>query len=101
RHTRCYRDWSSDVCSSDLGFEFGADYFLQEVFQPLAAGGEFFGLRRVAEREFFQETDGAEGKTAAKMFVLALADYEFGAAAADEIGRASCREVVAVACGDG
>src|SRR5207245_4578176 len=19
RHTRCYRDWSSDVCSSDLG----------------------------------------------------------------------------------
>src|SRR3989337_3703644 len=20
RHTRCYRDWSSDVCSSDLGF---------------------------------------------------------------------------------
>src|SRR5207245_11623807 len=21
RHTRCYRDWSSDVCSSDLGGE--------------------------------------------------------------------------------
>src|SRR5438128_8135484 len=21
RHTRCYRDWSSDVCSSDLGME--------------------------------------------------------------------------------
>src|SRR5207245_8377496 len=21
RHTRCYRDWSSDVCSSDLGDE--------------------------------------------------------------------------------
>src|SRR5207245_8523559 len=21
RHTRCYRDWSSDVCSSDLGLE--------------------------------------------------------------------------------
>src|SRR5207245_6733538 len=20
RHTRCYRDWSSDVCSSDLSF---------------------------------------------------------------------------------
>src|SRR5438128_12273174 len=20
RHTRCYRDWSSDVCSSDLGW---------------------------------------------------------------------------------
>src|SRR5207245_3140951 len=22
RHTRCYRDWSSDVCSSDLSFAF-------------------------------------------------------------------------------
>src|SRR5207245_7765187 len=21
RHTRCYRDWSSDVCSSDLGYQ--------------------------------------------------------------------------------
>src|SRR5207245_6376574 len=26
RHTRCYRDWSSDVCSSDLGFSNGAAY---------------------------------------------------------------------------
>src|SRR6266542_1915536 len=24
RHTRCYRDWSSDVCSSDLPSPFGA-----------------------------------------------------------------------------
>src|SRR5207245_5774752 len=24
RHTRCYRDWSSDVCSSDLGIAFNA-----------------------------------------------------------------------------
>src|SRR5207245_7347513 len=23
RHTRCYRDWSSDVCSSDLGHKPG------------------------------------------------------------------------------
>src|SRR5207245_6055690 len=23
RHTRCYRDWSSDVCSSDLRFYWG------------------------------------------------------------------------------
>src|SRR5207245_4022256 len=25
RHTRCYRDWSSDVCSSDLGRDPGLD----------------------------------------------------------------------------
>src|SRR2546422_371746 len=24
RHTRCSRDWSSDVCSSDLGFDLGS-----------------------------------------------------------------------------
>src|SRR5207245_5229946 len=24
-HTRCYRDWSSDVCSSDLGHVHGGD----------------------------------------------------------------------------
>src|SRR5207245_6327422 len=23
RHTRCYRDWSSDVCSSDLELDYG------------------------------------------------------------------------------
>src|SRR5207245_8464925 len=25
RHTRCYRDWSSDVCSSDLGVGLDGD----------------------------------------------------------------------------
>src|SRR6266542_4715801 len=28
RHTRCYRDWSSDVCSSDLGWLGGFDEWL-------------------------------------------------------------------------
>src|SRR6266542_6031384 len=33
RHTRCYRDWSSDVCSSDLGY--GAQA-IQSVARDLA-----------------------------------------------------------------
>src|SRR2546422_1802329 len=33
RHTRCSRDWSSDVCSSDLGE-------LHEAVRPVADGGE-------------------------------------------------------------
>src|SRR3954447_16074852 len=33
RHTRCYRDWSSDVCSSDL------PYFLTQKLLPLLADG--------------------------------------------------------------
>src|SRR5207245_4465768 len=36
RHTRCYRDWSSDVCSSDLGSQEG-DLRLVVVAQVLAA----------------------------------------------------------------
>src|SRR6266542_5439298 len=31
RHTRCYRDWSSDVCSSDLGVPERAAMALAEV----------------------------------------------------------------------
>src|SRR3989449_7172018 len=43
RHTRCSRDWSSDVCSSDL-LTFGEDLAWQErkaasfVFTPLYSG---------------------------------------------------------------
>src|SRR5438128_7873461 len=29
RHTRCYRDWSSDVCSSDLGSEPRTEFFVR------------------------------------------------------------------------
>src|SRR6266542_6256762 len=30
RHTRCYRDWSSDVCSSDLGLAGGLAFVAYE-----------------------------------------------------------------------
>src|SRR2546422_643289 len=33
RHTRCSRDWSSDVCSSDLSFRYG------EIYGLLGANG--------------------------------------------------------------
>src|SRR5207245_5577452 len=36
RHTRCYRDWSSDVCSSDLG---GAGMFGRRVHERVLASG--------------------------------------------------------------
>src|SRR3989449_9911795 len=31
RHTRCSRDWSSDVCSSDLAGDEGVTVFLQQL----------------------------------------------------------------------
>src|SRR5205809_4970145 len=43
RHTRCSRDWSSDVCSSDLlffsGFGVGGGFFLARVGVVAARGG--------------------------------------------------------------
>src|SRR6266496_3629794 len=41
RHTRSLRDWSSDVCSSDLGPGPGAEHGLQ----PLAQLGPAFAVR--------------------------------------------------------
>src|SRR5436305_10078110 len=41
RHTRCGRDWSSDVCSSDL---VPAGRFLDQVLAPLAADLEERGV---------------------------------------------------------
>src|SRR5207245_7623257 len=40
RHTRCYRDWSSDVCSSDLSRSAGPDFergkpLVEEHGQPV------------------------------------------------------------------
>src|SRR5207245_2247276 len=39
RHTRCYRDWSSDVCSSDL-IQSLFDRFLQQWISILTAQEE-------------------------------------------------------------
>src|SRR3989440_6420914 len=44
RHTRSDRDWSSDVCSSDLS---GSSRRLSRLPAPLLAGGAFDHRRRV------------------------------------------------------
>src|SRR2546422_11012077 len=51
RHTRCSRDWSSDVCSSDL---------MQETFRALIAemGGEVFSPMPTAEQGYGLATGG-------------------------------------------
>src|SRR3712207_8856542 len=38
RHTRYWRDWSSDVCSSDLAREF-VRLFVQDVWRPFKEAG--------------------------------------------------------------
>src|SRR2546429_9848691 len=59
RHTRCSRDWSSDVCSSDLGEEFADSFdtwFFAKTFPTLFPFGN--GGPRQAEESI---TDVAEG----------------------------------------
>src|SRR5207245_5718687 len=79
RHTRCYRDWSSDVCSSDLGLAVPGDAkdrvrsLVPDVWRldvPLAVPRLDGVVRQDAERR-----DDVIGE------VLVLV----------EIGRASCR----------
>src|SRR5207245_7493731 len=73
RHTRCYRDWSSDVCSSDLPPEhrhrrrIGLHLSFEPILFPERAAGARPRDRGAAHRQGC----GREGH---------------------EIGRASCRE---------
>src|SRR5690625_6543905 len=72
RHTRWPRDWSSDVCSSDL--------------RAFSAGLDFTELSRIAE-------DGAVELGARLGSARALAQKAVHIwSLVEEIGRASCRE---------
>src|SRR5690606_21912951 len=45
RHTRFSRDWSSDVCSSDLGLRASSIANRSQLYRDLASG-PFFGFNR-------------------------------------------------------
>src|SRR5690606_41064852 len=95
RHTRFSRDWSSDVCSSDL-----VAFLLEILFAKGNSLGTLQHVRALA-------VDGLVGKAVARLQNI-IADY----LAIDfrrqfvrvfklshqriEIGRASCRERVAI-----
>src|SRR3712207_7500287 len=68
RHTRYWRDWSSDVCSSDLHFE----AFEQVVTEALKGGEEVritgFGKFSVRERK---AREGRNPQTGEKMKIPA------------------------------
>src|SRR5690606_41046356 len=89
------RDWSSDVCSSDLG---GLDVAICERVPD--AGGAYADIVDVLPRDFFNfksisrrigdQLFKASLAIAAKPVVVA--DHQFAGAERLEIGRASCRE---------
>src|SRR5207245_6423583 len=91
RHTSCYRDWSSDVCSSDLDAVLVAVAHPSVVVDALAAarpGGRvllFAANDPVTRIEFPAAAVGTDEKEI-------LGSYSAAADIQEEIGRASCRE---------
>src|SRR5207245_3595800 len=85
RHTRCYRDWSSDVCSSDLGADEGAAAGRERARSERSAGKTAWPTLSLRE---FREVFGPRlWQTSRRPHI------DNGAGDPPlEIGRASCRE---------
>src|SRR5206468_7721758 len=92
RHTRSDRDWSSDVCSSDL-FLNGHAKFVERAVVAGVLGRDALA-NRLGALELRASIEEA-ALLAAMQFELALGTF------AVEIGRASCRERVYVAMWEG
>src|SRR5687768_18249722 len=80
RHTRCSRDWSSDVCSSDLVASGSAE---QRFPGPASQVARQMGIEGAPALDLPMASAGS-------LFGLAIA------AGMSEIGRASCRERVRI-----
>src|SRR5206468_6396712 len=97
RHTRSDRDWSSDVCSSDLFRAFEEEATLAPVGRP--QGGFLLERAEVAGRG-----DGAlvlgYGRVALTRPLLGAAQQQ-QPADCTQIGRASCRERGEMTAGGG
>src|SRR5207245_3237216 len=89
RHTRCYRDWSSDVCSSDLeGFVPMSQLGIPDIQNP----GDAVKEGQAVELKVL-EVDPIHHR-----IVLAATGWP---KEDSEIGRASCRERVESSVGGG
>src|SRR5215813_5087535 len=49
RHTRCGRDWSSDVCSSDLGLTHLTPWLMRQVGEAADGAGHIWRVHDVRE----------------------------------------------------
>src|SRR5699024_11970396 len=89
RHTRSKRDWSSDVCSSDLQLLDG------ELVQQLAAGSGLLGLGLVGGESGDKLLEFLDLVLVALVLLLDEVLHQLGGLIPEvvvEIGRASCRE---------
>src|SRR5207247_7821359 len=89
RHTRSTRDWSSDVCSSDLaltGQADGGDRTIRDARDLL-----WCSIDNDDSRDLDQLTVAVDAGGASRVLV-AVADVDAGVPQGSEIGRASCRK---------
>src|SRR5207253_5202070 len=100
RHTRWPRDWSSDVCSSDLALIDDAVRTARER----AVGFAENAIDLIAVVALLVPRDDAvatRGRGAIAVTAVAVDQVAVVALLAREIGRASCRERGEEACGGG
>src|SRR5206468_6679576 len=92
RHTRSDRDWSSDVCSSDLSFTLTIPYV-----RINKSGGS---VRMLTGLNVLGPAGGDSIQFANSTSTLTLngQPLTLGSTVGAEIGRASCRERAAIAC---
>src|SRR5207245_4046961 len=87
RHTRCYRDWSSDVCSSDLD----AIHLRQSIIQRKQVWFDIVdGFQRL---EAIRDQERLIGSLLLNSLNEQLTNINI---VLNEIGRASCRETVQI-----
>src|SRR5207245_1818237 len=78
RHTRCYRDWSSDVCSSDLS----SAAMLESAWRAAVA------YLRASRAQAVVAARQADSSIAAELVTLAEAQKAAGVSAAIDVTRA-------------
>src|SRR5438046_6161064 len=92
RHTRLVRDWSSDVCSSDLALP-QVDYPTIQVltFYPVASPDVMASSVTAPLERQFGQMPGLNQMMSTSSFGSSVITLQF---ALEQIGRASCRERV-------
>src|SRR5690606_41067736 len=88
RHTRFSRDWSSDVCSSDLLEEIRSSGLEEQIAAGVVLTGGTAKMEGAVE--FAEDIFQMPVRVGAPMHVTGLKEYVQD----PEIGRASCRERV-------
>src|SRR5699024_11997575 len=100
RHTRSKRDWSSDVCSSDLPKILLADEPVAAL-DPASSGAVISLLEQICREDNLTVISSLHQVQLAIDFADRIVGLQAGKVGFDQIGRASCRERVELSVGVG